>query len=103
MLGELTSSIAHEVNQPLAAIMTNAETSLRWLARPVPDFATVRQLTERIAGSAQRADDIVRRLRGMAAKQQPEQTANTHNESRQVRLWIVRHQTRSSAAGHDRE
>src|SRR3546814_9687921 len=63
MLGELTSSIAHEVNQPLAAIMTNAETSLRWLARPVPDFAKVRQLTERIAGSAQRADDIVRRIR----------------------------------------
>src|SRR3546814_2164013 len=62
MLGELTSSIAHEVNQPLAAIMTNAETSLRWLARPVPDFAKVRQLTERIAGSAQRRSSELQSL-----------------------------------------
>src|SRR3546814_8716249 len=90
MLGELTSSIAHEVNQPLAAIMTNAETSLRWLARPVPDFAKVRQLTERIAGSAQRADDIVRRIRGMAAKQQPEQVALHLNEVVQESLLFVR-------------
>src|SRR3546814_17337396 len=72
MLGELTSSIAHEVNQPLAAIMTNAETSLRWLARSDIDLAKVRQLTARIAASARRADDIVGRIRGMAAKQPTE-------------------------------
>src|SRR3546814_11853784 len=71
--------------------MTNAETRLRWLARPVPDFAKVRQLTERIAGSAQRADDIVRRIRGMAAKQQPEQVALNLNEVVQESLLYVRH------------
>jgi two-component system sensor kinase FixL len=70
-LGELTSSIAHEINQPLAAIMTNAETSLRWLARAEPDIDKVRQLTTRIADSARRADDIVQRIRRMAAKQAP--------------------------------
>ncbi len=36
-LGELTASIAHEVNQPLAAVVTNGEACLRWLGRPVPD------------------------------------------------------------------
>src|SRR3546814_16999195 len=95
MLGELTSAIAHEVNQPLAAISTNAETRLRWRARPVPDFAKVRQLTERIAGSAQRADDIVRRIRGMAAKQQPEQVALNLNEVVQESLLFVRHEVDS--------
>src|SRR3546814_7226445 len=48
-LGELTSSIAHEVNQPLAALMTTAETSLRWLTRDEPELGKVAQLTKRIA------------------------------------------------------
>src|SRR3546814_4522969 len=77
--------------------MTNAETRLRWLARPVPDFAKVRQLTERIAGSAQRADDIVCRIRGMAAKQQPEQVALNLNEVVQESLLFVRHEVDSSS------
>ncbi len=91
-LGELTSSIAHEVNQPLAAIMTNAETSLRWLARPDIDFAKVRQLIARIAESARRADDIVGRIRGMAAKQLPELVSLDLNEVVQESLLFVRHE-----------
>ena len=42
-LGELTASIAHEVNQPLAAVIANAEASLRWLDRETPDLAAVRR------------------------------------------------------------
>ena len=42
-LGELAASIAHEVNQPLAAIVTNGEVGLRWLDREVPDLAEVRR------------------------------------------------------------
>jgi two-component system, LuxR family, sensor kinase FixL len=68
MLGELATSIAHEVNQPLAAIMTNAETSLRWLARPEPNLAKVGQLTARVAESARVASEIVQRIRGMASQ-----------------------------------
>src|SRR3546814_13344672 len=79
-LGELTSSIAHEVNQPLAAIMTNAETSLRWLARDDPDIGTVAQLTTRIAPIARRADDIVRRSRSIAANQAPDPVPNAPND-----------------------
>lgn len=96
-LGELTSSIAHEVNQPLAAIMTNAETSLRWLARSDIDLAKVRQLTARIAASARRADDIVGRIRGMAAKQPPELVALNLNEVVQESLLFVRHEVDTRA------
>lgn len=96
-LGELTSSIAHEVNQPLAAIMTNAETSLRWLGRPDVDLAKVRQLTERIAASARRADDIVGRIRGMAAKQPPELVPLNLNEVVQESLLFVRHEVDTRA------
>jgi PAS domain S-box-containing protein len=91
-LGELTSSIAHEVNQPLAAIMTNAETSLRWLARAEPDIAKLRQLTTRIAASARRADDIVQRIRSMSVKQTPEPVALSLNDVVRESLLFVHHE-----------
>jgi len=72
MLGELTASIAHEVNQPLAAIATNASAGLRWLDRPEPDVKEVRALTERIIADAQRAADIIARVRAMAGHRAPE-------------------------------
>ena len=70
-LGELAASIAHEVNQPLSAITTNADTSLRWLAHEQPNLEKVRMLTERIAASAGRASEIIERIRGMAMKREP--------------------------------
>ncbi len=72
MLGELTASIAHEVNQPLAAIATNAAAGLRWLDRPEPDIAEVRALTQRIIADAQRAAEIIARVRAMAGHHAPE-------------------------------
>ncbi|HEY9234070.1 MULTISPECIES: sensor histidine kinase [Phenylobacterium] len=71
MLGELAAAIAHEVKQPLAAIVTNAETSLRWLSRGEPNLAKVRELTARVAASAGRASDIIQRVQAMATKQDP--------------------------------
>ena len=71
-LGELTSSIAHEVNQPLSAIAMNAETSLRWLSRPEPNLAKVRQLVGRIGAGARLASNVVQRIRGMPAPQRPQ-------------------------------
>ncbi|WP_243395694.1 PAS domain-containing sensor histidine kinase [Sphingomonas oleivorans] len=96
-LGELATSIAHEVNQPLAAIVTNAETSLRWLARADPNIAKVTQLTERIAASGRRANDIVQRIRGMAAKRAPERVALDLNEVAQEALMFIRHEVDSRA------
>lgn len=94
-LGELTTSIAHEVNQPLAAILTNAETSLRWLAREDPNLAKVQELTTRIAAGANRANDIVQRIRGMAAKHQPEQTMLDLNQIAQEAMLFLRHEIES--------
>lgn len=68
MLGELAASIAHEVAQPLAAITTNAAASLRWLSRDQPDLSRVIDLTSRIGADAQRAADVIARVRGMASK-----------------------------------
>jgi PAS domain S-box-containing protein len=67
-LGELTASIAHEVNQPLAAVVASGEACLRWLSRDVPDIAEVRRATERIIASGKRAGDVVSRLRALARK-----------------------------------
>lgn len=75
MLGELTASIAHEVNQPLAAIATNASASLRWLDRPQPDIAEARAITQRIIADAQRAADVIARVRAMAGHRSPEPAA----------------------------
>jgi C4-dicarboxylate-specific signal transduction histidine kinase len=71
-LGVLTASIAHEVNQPLAAIIANGESSLRWLARETSDFDKVRELTKRVVADARRAAEIIGRIRGMASRRVPE-------------------------------
>lgn len=92
MLGELATSIAHEVNQPLAAIVTNAETSLRWLSREDPNLAKVSQLTARIAGSARHASDVVQRIRGMAARRAPELAVLDLNGIVDEALIFVRHE-----------
>jgi C4-dicarboxylate-specific signal transduction histidine kinase len=95
MLGELATSIAHEVNQPLSAIVTNAETNLRWLSRDVPNLEKVGQLTARIAESARRASDIVQRIRGMAARREPERVPLDLNDVIDEALIFVRHETES--------
>lgn len=64
-MGELAASIAHEVNQPLASIVTNGETGLRSLARPAPDVEKVQELTKRMVADARRASEIIDRIRGI--------------------------------------
>jgi PAS domain S-box-containing protein len=68
-LGELTASIAHEVNQPLAAITANGEAALLWLSRQEPDLDKVRSLADEMISEARRASDIVGRVRSMASPQ----------------------------------
>lgn len=98
-LGELASSIAHEVSQPLAAIAMNAETSLRWLMREDPNLAKVTQLTGRIADSARHAGEIVQRIRGMAARHVPERVALDLNDVVHEALLFVRHDLETRAIG----
>jgi PAS domain S-box-containing protein len=90
-LGELATSIAHEVNQPLTAIVTNGETSLRWLARADQNIEKVTQLTSRIVSNARRAGEIIHRIRGMAAKHEPEKCLVDLNEVVEEALLFIRH------------
>jgi C4-dicarboxylate-specific signal transduction histidine kinase len=62
-LAELTASLAHEVNQPIAAAVTNANTCLRWLTRERPDVAEAREAASRIVKDATRAAEIISRTR----------------------------------------
>ena len=62
-MGELTASLAHEVNQPIAAAVTNANTCLRWLTRDHPDVEEARAAASRIVKDATRAADIISRTR----------------------------------------
>jgi len=67
-MGQLSASIAHEVNQPIAATLTNAETAVRWLARRPPNLEKAKQSIDRIIGDGKRAADIVNRIRDFAKK-----------------------------------
>jgi PAS domain S-box-containing protein len=65
---ELTASIAHEVNQPLAAVVANAEACLRWLDRETPDLAAARRSVEWVIDDGNRAGEVIRRVRALANK-----------------------------------
>ena len=67
-MGQLAASIAHEVNQPIAAILTNAETAARWLARQPPNLEKAQQMIDRIISDGKRAANIVCRIRDFSKK-----------------------------------
>ncbi len=71
-LGELTASIAHEVSQPLSAVVTNGEAGLRWLAAANPDIEEARHAVERIIRDAHRASAVIKRTRQLSKKADPE-------------------------------
>lgn len=71
MLGELAASIAHEVTQPIAAIVTCGDASLRWLNRPTPDLAEAKQSIAQMIRDAKRASDVIKQIRSMAKKRDP--------------------------------
>ncbi|HEX3184520.1 MAG TPA: ATP-binding protein [Pyrinomonadaceae bacterium] len=70
-LGELTASIAHEVNQPLAAIVTNSNACLRWLGGATPNLVEARQAVERIIKDGYRASEVISRVRTLVKKTPP--------------------------------
>jgi PAS domain S-box-containing protein len=72
MLGELAASIAHEVNQPLAAISTNGEACLRWLNRPQPELDEARATVASILAASARATGVIKRIRALARRSDPQ-------------------------------
>jgi C4-dicarboxylate-specific signal transduction histidine kinase len=72
MLGELAASISHELKQPIAAAMANAQASLRWLNRDQPDLDAARRSAEGIVKEEARAADIIDRLQSLYKKTPPQ-------------------------------
>ena len=89
-LGELAASIAHEINQPLAAIGANATASLNWLAKPKPNLALVREALTDIVADGHRAGDVIQRIRQLATKSEPEKTPLDLNDVIQEVVPLVR-------------
>jgi PAS domain S-box-containing protein len=73
-MGELAASIAHEVNQPLMAIVTNAETCLVWLAKDEPDIEEARAAADRVVKNGHRAGDVIKSIRALVRRSSPEMT-----------------------------
>jgi signal transduction histidine kinase len=67
-IGEMTASIAHEINQPLGAIVTNGEAGLRWLGNATPDLNEVRAALTRVVSNGHRASQVISRIRAMLKK-----------------------------------
>lgn len=84
-LGALTASIAHEVNQPLSGIITNASTCLRMLSADPPNVDGARTTAQRIMRDANRASDVIQRLRAMfARKQRATEPVDLNHAAREV-------------------
>jgi PAS domain S-box-containing protein len=79
-LGEMSASIAHEVNQPLAGIVTNGEAALRWLDRREPDLGEARSAIERMVRDGKRASQVVDHLRALVRKAPVQSTRLDLNE-----------------------
>ena len=73
-MGALAASISHEVNQPLAAVVTNADACMMWLSSDPPNLEEARAAVDCIAQQGTRASDVVRHIRAMFTKAAPERT-----------------------------
>jgi PAS domain S-box-containing protein len=98
-MGELTASLAHEVNQPIAAAVTDANTCLRWLMRDQPDLEEARAAASRIVKDATRAAEIVSRVRLLFRKGTPQRELVDVNELIRELIVLLRSEaTRYSIA-----
>jgi PAS domain S-box-containing protein len=93
-LGELAASIAHEVNQPLAAIVADANASLNWLAKARPDLDRVREALDAIVRDGHRAGEVIQRIRQLARKAPPRKDAVDLNEVVRDVVAVVRSELR---------
>ena len=89
-MGELAASIVHEMNQPIAGIVTNANAALRWLAREVPDLNETGETIRRIIRDGIRAGEIVSRIRALAKKAPPQKDWLDLNQAIGEVIAIVR-------------
>jgi PAS domain S-box-containing protein len=95
-MGELTASIAHEVNQPLGAIVTSAAAGARWLAAEPPQMDKARRALERIANDGKRAAEVIRRIRALMKRQAPRKEWLDINEAILEVIELAQYQLRRS-------
>jgi PAS domain S-box-containing protein len=93
-MGELTASIAHEVNQPLGAIVASAGACERWLAATPPQMEKARRALERIVNDGRRAGEVIKRIRALMKRQAPQKEWLEINEAILEVIAIVQHQLR---------
>ena len=93
-MGELAASIAHEVNQPLAAIVADANASLNWVAAPNPDLNQVREALDAIVKDGHRAAQVIQRIRQLATKAEPQKAPLDINDVVRDVLSLFRSQLR---------
>src|SRR6267378_1874273 len=89
VMGELTSSIAHEVNQPLAAVVTNGDACLRWLGNDPPNLDKARESVAGIIKEANRASEVIKRIRALAKKTPLQKTMLGVNEAIEEAIDLV--------------
>ncbi|HLQ91969.1 MAG TPA: PAS domain-containing protein [Xanthobacteraceae bacterium] len=94
-LGELAASIAHEVNQPLAAIVVDGAAGLRWLDQQPPVLDEARSSMESMISDAKRAGEVIHRIRTLSKKTNPEMTQIDVNDVIEEAAALVRHEARS--------
>ncbi|MFC0242407.1 trifunctional serine/threonine-protein kinase/ATP-binding protein/sensor histidine kinase [Rhodopseudomonas telluris] len=93
-IGELVISIAHEINQPLTAIITNAEVCVRWLSNDRPSIEEAERAARRVIENGRRAADVVQTIRGLAVKSPPKMSAVDINDVAIEMLSIIQSELR---------
>jgi PAS domain S-box-containing protein len=93
-LGELTASIAHEINQPLAAIVADANASLNWLATAPPNLDMVREALTAVVSDGHRAGNVIQRIRQLVTKSDPQRARVDVNDVIRDMLPLVRSEVR---------
>jgi PAS domain S-box-containing protein len=97
LLGEMTASIAHEVNQPIAAVITNANAGLRWLGAQQPNGDEVRQALGRIVRDGTRAGEVIGRIRAHVKKMPPRRELLDINEAIREVIALTQTETQRNA------
>lgn len=94
-MGELTASIAHEISQPLTAVVTNGDACLQWLSASPPNLDKVRQSAEKIVQDGTRAGNVVGRIRALFKKEEPIKNWVDINEVIDELVGFLRHEASS--------
>jgi PAS domain S-box-containing protein len=93
-MGELAASIAHEVNQPLGAMVTSAGSGAQWLEAKPPDIPKARRALERIINDGRRAGDVIKRIRSLMKRQAPRKRSLQVNDAIQEVIALAQHELR---------